>query len=68
MLIYTFSTPLSSEAVNLSIDPGPHEFSTGKSENINSASRCAGVGQRRAAAWQRQEREAASQNASLLSF
>lgn len=59
------STPLSSEAVNLCIDPAPHEFSTGKLENVHSMFPCAGIGQCRVAAWwQRQGGEAAGQSAS----
>lgn len=64
MLIYTLSTPLSSEVVNFSSDPAPHEFSTGKSENVHSTFPYAGTGQCRAAVqWQMQGREAAGQAA-----
>jgi len=44
VLLYTLSTPLNSEAVNLSIDHAPHESSTGTSENIHSTLTCAGRG------------------------
>lgn len=64
---YPLSTPLGSEAVNLSTDLTPHNFSVGKSENIYSMFACAEMSQcRTAALLRRQGREAAGQNASCL--